>query len=129
VLATALGARIIEKHVSLEKNRPGFDNEMAASIEEFEQYVKDLRNAVQTLGSNEKVLSLDEISQIPKLRRSAHAARSLKAGESLSWDMIEFKRPGNGISISAVSAWIGVELVRSIPKGRLICEADFRVVS
>lgn len=125
IMATALGAKVIEKHVSIDKSRPGFDNEMAMSFGEFEDFVSKIRMAAIMLGPQNKVVSFEEQAQSVKLRRSAHASRDIDANEPLSREMVEFKRPGGGIDVNTIDKWIGVKLVRSIRKGIQIGESDF----
>lgn len=128
VIATALGAKLIEKHVSIDKARAGFDNEMAMSFEEFGKFVSDVGAASELLGEEAKVLSAEEQIQSARLRRSAYARFDIAAGQLLSREMVEFKRPGGGIDMKAIDSLIGTPLVRSKPKGSRIDVFDVCVM-
>ena len=98
IAAVARGARVIEKHFTLDRTMPGPDH--AASLEpgELSRMVSSIRNVEQALGSPVKAPAASESANRPIARRSVVAARAIRRGETLSADMLASKRPGHGIS-------------------------------
>ena len=98
IAAVALGANLIEKHFTLDKNLPGPDHK--ASLEPFElkEMVRTIRNIEKALGSGIKKPSNVEKKNIPIVRKSIVASKSIQVGEILTLDNITVKRPGTGIS-------------------------------
>ena len=95
--AVSMGAKIIEKHVTLNKNMVGPDHHCSANIKEFIQLVQDVRAAEKVLGSKEKRISYKEkkISRIA--RKSIVSKRNLYPGNKISLNDICYKRPGTGL--------------------------------
>ncbi len=98
VAAVALGATVIEKHFTLDKNAQGPDHKASLDPDELENLVKAVRNTEKLLGSDQKLPSPSESRNIEIARKSIVAARSITKGEILDADNITTKRPGNGIS-------------------------------
>ena len=98
IAAVALGACMIEKHLTLDCNLPGPDHKASLEPGPFGQMVKAIRNIEEALGSKVKAPSPSEISNKPIARRSLVASRAIKAGEVFKADNIVAKRPGTGIS-------------------------------
>jgi N-acetylneuraminate synthase len=96
--AVALGARVIEKHFTLDRQLPGPDH--AASLEpaELQQLVEGIRNVEQALGSAVKVPAPAEIGNRAVARRAIVAARPIRAGERLTLEVLAYKRPADGRS-------------------------------
>jgi N-acetylneuraminate synthase len=94
--AVALGAGIIEKHLTLDRKAEGPDH--AASLEptDFARMVKAIRRIEGAIGDGIKTPKTSEIGNIPIARKSLVAARALKAGDVLGPDDIVSKRPGSG---------------------------------
>jgi len=107
VVAASLGATLLEKHFTTNKTKIGFDNAMALSLTEMEAYVSAARRGVSLLGAYERELTPDEEEQKDKMRRSAFLKRPVAAGESLTEELIEFKRPGTGLDPSAIEPLLG----------------------
>ncbi|MDO4319650.1 MAG: N-acetylneuraminate synthase [Bacteroidales bacterium] len=98
VAAAALGARVIEKHFTLDRNMPGPDHKASLEPDELAAMVRAVRDVEQALGSGEKVVAESERPNIEVARKSIVAARDIRAGETLTPENITVKRPGNGIS-------------------------------
>lgn len=98
VAATALGARVLEKHFTLDRSLPGPDH--AASLEpaELKAMVSAVRNIEQAMGDGVKRPSPSEEKNRPIARKSLVAARAICAGEEFSPENVAIKRPGTGIS-------------------------------
>jgi N-acetylneuraminate synthase len=110
--AVALGAGIIEKHLTLDRNAEGPDH--AASLEpaDFKRMVTAIRNIEGALGDGVKAPKDSEIKNIPVARKSIVAARPLKAGEILGPADITAKRPGSGRSPIEYWSLIGTATTR-----------------
>ena len=98
VAAVARGARIIEKHFTLDRTLPGPDHKASIEPDELAQMVQAIRHIEEALGSGEKVVADDERPNIAIARKSIVAARAIAAGEIFTEENITVKRPGNGIS-------------------------------
>jgi len=97
IVSVALGADVIEKHFTLDRNMEGPDHTLSADPEEFKEIVDNIRLVEKMLGGGEKIPMPSERDVIIEARRSVVAKRSIKKGECLSLDNLSFKRPGKGI--------------------------------
>ena len=98
IAAVALGASVIEKHLTLDRTLPGPDHQASLEPDEFKAMVVAIRNIEKALGSAVKRPSASESKNKPIARRSLIAAIPIKAGEQFTADNIVAKRPGTGIS-------------------------------
>lgn len=98
VAAVALGAVVIEKHFTLDKEMEGPDHKASLDPLELKAMVKAIRNIEKALGSSQKTASSSEKKNIEVIRKSIVASREIKAGEIFSEENLTVKRPGNGIS-------------------------------
>lgn len=98
VAAVALGARVIEKHVTVDKALPGPDQHASMEPVEFALLVKTIREIELVLGSDEKVVSSSERMNIPIARRGLYAARDIAEGTVLAPEDIIALRPEAQIS-------------------------------
>lgn len=98
VAAVAMGAEVIEKHFTLDRNLPGPDHKASLEPDELMAMVNAIRNIEQALGDGRKHVSDSERANIEIARKSIVAARAIKAGELFTEENITVKRPGNGIS-------------------------------
>lgn len=120
LVALSLGAQVFEKHISVDKSKPGFDNHMAQSPEGFAEYVRVLREASYSLNSIEMRPSAEEAAQALKMRRSAHALVDLEAGRQITINDFEFKRPGGGVSYRHFKDLIGGKTKEHISIGQIL---------
>jgi len=128
VAAVTLGAQVVEKHMTFDKSKPGMDNAMAQSAEEFLNFASVVRATYASKISTERSLTLGELEQSKQMRRSAHAAVDIEPGERLTWEMISFVRPGTGIQSNQIAPHIGARVSTAILAGELIeasCLGDF----
>jgi N,N'-diacetyllegionaminate synthase len=98
VAAVALGACMIEKHLTLDCNLPGPDHKASLEPGPFRDMVAAIRNIEQALGSPVKSPSPSELRNKSIARRSLVAATAIRAGETFTADNVVAKRPGTGIS-------------------------------
>ena len=116
IAAVALGACLIEKHFTLDRNLPGPDH--AASLEpaELKAMVTAIRNIEKAIcGSGIKQPSESEMKNISIARKSIHSAFPLKAGKILQYEDLIALRPGNGISPMEFDNIIGSTLLKDVP--------------
>jgi N,N'-diacetyllegionaminate synthase len=107
IVSIALGAKVIEKHFTLDKKLPGPDQSTSADPEEFSRLVKKIRDAESILGSSLKEPSDIEMENAYGMRRSIVAKCDIDAGDLITEDMLTFKRPSNGLSPSYMNKIIG----------------------
>lgn len=98
VAAVALGATIIEKHFTLDRNLPGPDHKASLEPDELKAMVAAIRNIEQALGDGIKRPSVSEAKNKPITRKSLVAGCSIRAGEVFSETNLAIKRPGTGLS-------------------------------
>jgi len=120
VAAAALGASVIEKHFTLDKNMEGPDHKASLEPDELAAMIKSIRNIEQALGNENKSVSESESANISIARKSIVAKRSIKKGELLSEENITVKRPGNGISPMKWYDVIGTKAVKDFYEDELI---------
>ncbi|MCE5181754.1 MAG: N-acetylneuraminate synthase [Anaerolineaceae bacterium] len=98
IAAVALGASVIEKHFTLDRNLPGPDHKASLEPEDLKAMVAAIRNIEIALGDGIKRLTPSEARNKPVVRKSLVASQTIKAGEVFSAQNITAKRPGTGIS-------------------------------
>ncbi len=98
VAATVLGATVIEKHFTLDKNLPGPDQKASLDPAEFKAMVQAVRHVEAAIGDGRKHVTASEAPNKPIARKSIVAARAIHAGEVFTADNLTTKRPGDGIS-------------------------------
>ncbi len=119
-MATLLGARIIEKHFTHDKNLKGNDHYHAMDKDDLKFFKNNLNYIFSSLGSFEKhSLSSEKISRI-NARRSIVALRNIEVGEIIFMDDLTFKRPGNGISPKFISEVAGKKAIKKIKKDQIL---------
>lgn len=108
VMAAALGACVIEKHLTLDKKMSGPDHEASSNPQEFVEMVKGVRVAEKILGSAEKAPTKSELQYIPTVRKSLVATKPIKKGERFTAENLAIKRPGTGLAPKYYFKIIGV---------------------
>ncbi len=98
VAAVALGATVIEKHLTLDRNLPGPDHKASLEPDEFAAMVRSIRNIEQSMGDGIKRPSSSEAKNKPIARKSLVAAKPIRAGDQFTAENITAKRPASGIS-------------------------------
>ena len=111
VAAAALGAKVIEKHFTLDKNMDGPDHNASLEPEELKQMVTSVRRVEEALGTGQKYPTASEQANIVAARKSIVATKAIKKGELLTEENMTIKRPGSGVS--PMDYW---ELLGSVAK-------------
>jgi sialic acid synthase SpsE len=123
IAAVALGAPIIEKHFTLDAKRIGMDNQMAMEPDAFQSMIRSCNLAWQSLGGFQRVVSDDEIVQRANMRRSIVSKRSIRVGEVIGEQDLDFKRPGDGYSPAEISDLVGKKATQDIEFDEVIYPA------
>ncbi|MBR5824714.1 MAG: N-acetylneuraminate synthase [Paludibacteraceae bacterium] len=113
IAAVALGATVVEKHFTLDKNMEGPDHKASLEPDELKAMVSAIRNIEQALGSGHKTISESERKNIEIARKSIVAACPIKAGELLTEENLTVKRPGNGINPMRWNEVVGTRAVQN----------------
>lgn len=113
IAAVALGATVIEKHFTLDKNMEGPDHKASLEPDELKAMVNAIRNIEQALGSGHKTISESERKNIEIARKSIVAARPIEAGELLTEENLTVKRPGNGINPMRWNEVVGTRAIQN----------------
>jgi N,N'-diacetyllegionaminate synthase len=120
IAAVALGATVIEKHFTLDRNLPGPDHQASLEPHELKAMVAGIRNIERAMGDGIKRPSTSELRNKPIARKSIVARRNIKAGELFSEDNLATKRPGTGISPMRWDEVIGRTAHRAFATDELI---------
>jgi N-acetylneuraminate synthase/N,N'-diacetyllegionaminate synthase len=115
--AVALGACMIEKHLTLDKSLPGPDHQASMTPDEFAAMMRDIRAVEAALGDGRKRPTSDELQTAAVVRKSLVAAVNIRAGQTLDADMIAIMRPGTGLPPADYDTLIGRTARRDIPAG------------
>jgi N,N'-diacetyllegionaminate synthase len=121
IAAVALGATIIEKHFTLDRNLPGPDHKASLEPDELKAMIKAIRNIEMAVSGNGiKEPSKSELKNIVVARKSIMAAKHIKKGELLTGENMTVKRPGTGISPMLWDEIIGKIAVKDFEPDDLI---------
>lgn len=120
VAAVGRGAKVIEKHFTLDRTLPGPDHKASLEPAELAELVAAIRRTERVLGSGRKCVADAERANMTVARKSIVAARDIAKGEILSEQNITVKRPGNGISPMLWDAVLGKKAKRAFGTDELI---------
>lgn len=120
VAAVALGATIIEKHFTLDRNMEGPDHKASLEPNELKAMVESIRRIEKALGNGDKTPSKSEKKNITIARKSIVAKKNIRIGEILTEENLTVKRPGNGISPMEWNKVVGTKAVRDFQEDELI---------
>lgn len=126
VAAVALGAAVIEKHLTMDKSRIGMDNGMATEPPGFSALVSKCRDIQIAMGSKERVLIQEELDQRSNMRRSIISIRDISAGEKIRESDLGAKRPGTGIPPDRINEVVGKIAQKDIQADTLILPEDIQ---
>lgn len=112
IAAVAMGAKVIEKHFTLDKTLDGPDHKASLEPKELKQMIDAIRNIEVALGTGIKEPSQSEIKNKSIARKSVVAKTDIKAGDILTMDNLAIKRPGEGISPMNIEMLIGSRAIK-----------------
>lgn len=122
VAAVALGAALLEKHITLDRTMPGPDHAASSDPEQFAAYLSAVRTTEAALGDGVKRPRPSEEENRVHARRGLHAARALRTGDALNAADVVALRPATGLSPG--TALDGLRVVRDVPAGAPLRAAD-----
>jgi N,N'-diacetyllegionaminate synthase len=120
IAAVALGAEVIEKHLTLDRSLPGPDHAASLEPSELQQMVVAIRHVEAALGTGIKAPAPCELPNLLVARKSVVAARLLPAGHQLRIGDLDIKRPGNGLAPKLLPELIGRTLRAGLAKDEII---------
>ncbi|MCG9894827.1 MAG: N-acetylneuraminate synthase [Fimbriimonadaceae bacterium] len=115
--AVALGARVIEKHFTLDRSLPGPDHQASLEPDEIAAMVASVRVVESAMGTGRKVPAASEAGTASVARRSVVAARDLTAGSPLTEEDLAIRRPGTGLPPKMLSGLLGRTLRTPVAEG------------
>ena len=120
IAAVAMGAKIIEKHFTMDRNMEGPDHAASLEPHELKQMVSSIRNIENALGEGQKRPTKSEKSNIDVIRKSIVAKTNIKAGEMFTENNLCVKRPGTGISPMRWDELVDSKAIKDFKAGKLI---------
>ena len=120
VLAVAKGAKIIERHYTLDQCMEGFEHKMSLNPFELKEMIKDIRSISEIFGNKEKNVTRTELITRNKYHVSMISKVEIKADQILKEQMVEYKNPGTGIPYKDSGKIIGKYAKSNIPKDTLL---------
>lgn len=125
VAAVSLGARIIEKHFTVDRSLEGNDHKVSLLPEEFAEMVSNIREVEEAMGKEvEREISQGEMINRENLAKSLVINRELKKGETITREMIEVKSPGQGVQPYRKKDLVGLTAKRDFKPGDFFFESD-----
>jgi len=119
IIATAMGATVIEKHFTIDKNLPGPDHKASLEPDELKNMVKEIRNTEKILGGFEKKPTKSEKKLMKYVRKSIVAKQDIEKGSIIDESMVVIKRPGTGLNPSNIVKIIGKKAKQDIAKDEI----------
>lgn len=117
IAAVALGARVLEKHLTLDARLVGPDHRASLDIEGFRDLMLSIRSVEKALGTGVKSPSLREVQNAKLVRRGLYAARNLYPGHLVTEGDIAILRPENGVSPSRYWEFVGQQVASPVSQG------------
>ncbi|GAW96956.1 MULTISPECIES: N-acetylneuraminate synthase family protein [Colwellia] len=126
IASIALGATVIEKHLTIDTSLEGTDHKVSLLPSELKEMVKQIRQVEEGLGSDEKPreITQGELLNRENLAKSLVAVRDVNLGEIITRDMVEIKSPGQGLQPNRLNDLIGKKADRNIPRGGFFYMSD-----
>jgi sialic acid synthase SpsE len=118
--SVALGACVVERHITLDRNLMGFDHKLSLNPDEFAGLVRDIRAIEAAMADWGKSVTEVEMITLRKYHVSMVSARPIPAGAELTPDVVTYKNPGTGIPPKHASRLLGRRAVRDVPADVLL---------
>jgi len=120
IMAVSLGAKIIEKHITLDRLMQGPDHFASLEPTELKNMITAIRNIEIAFGINRKIITKDEKNNILFMRRSLHLRKDVKIGDIISKDLIKITRPFDGIEPWFLDKVLGKKIKNDLNKNQPI---------
>jgi len=114
--AVSLGAKIIEKHFTLDRKMPGPDQELSSDPKEFSDLIQKIRKIEKSFGKIREGPTKSEEKFKQLMRKSVASVKDIPSGTKITNSMLKGVRPGTGISIDKKSTLVGLTIKKSIKK-------------
>jgi N-acetylneuraminate synthase len=124
LMAVSLGAKLIEKHFTLDRKMPGPDHFASVEPEELKQIVNGIRNIEKAFGDGTKIITEEEKTNKKHMRRSIHLNKDLSKGSKLKITDLKFSRPYEGIELWKYEKVINKELLKDKKEGDPLTKGD-----
>jgi N-acetylneuraminate synthase/N,N'-diacetyllegionaminate synthase len=124
VAAVVSGARVIEKHITLDRNMKGPDHNFSIEPDELKQMVQNIRDVEKAMGTGVKEISKKEKEMYEKGRRSIIAAQDISKDTKITRSMLIVKRPGYGIKPKFIDIVVGKKAKKDISEDQWITWED-----
>jgi len=125
--AVALGATIIERHITLDRNMEGPDHSASLESNDFKLLVKGIREIEKAMGSDkDRVITQGELINRENLSKSIYANININKNDIFKKDMFVFKSPGQGLQPSELNNILGKKAMNSIAKGNPVFKSDYQ---
>ena len=121
IAAVAMGATVLEKHFTLDRNLPGPDHKASLEPDELKAMVQAIRSIEKASGTGIKKPSPSELKNKPVARKSIVAARSILKGEAFCVENLTIKRPGTGISPMRWDEILKMKASKDFYRDEIIC--------
>ncbi|MBN1231306.1 MAG: N-acetylneuraminate synthase family protein [Anaerolineales bacterium] len=126
--AVAKGARVIEKHITLDRRMEGNDHKVSLLPDEFQAMVNGIRQVEEALGTKERRVSQGEMMNRVTLAKSLVTKQAIKAGEIIREEMLDVKSPGRGLQPNRKQDLIGLKAIRDMKPGDVFYPSDLEGV-
>ena len=122
--SVSLGARVIEKHFTIDKKMKGWDQHMSIDSDDLKFLSKGVRRVFTALGVP-NIFTVEPQERADAFRRSVVARVSIKNGQTITKEMLDVKRPGTGLPPEKLSSIVGKKAKRDISEDELIQQTDY----
>ena len=123
-IAVAVGANLIEKHFTLDKDLPGPDHKLSIEPGELKQMIREIRMVEAALGDGRKKPTINESEAMRTVRRSIAASKPIRNGDTIAIDSLKIVRPGNGLDPRMIDEVVGKTAKRGISKDEVLRRDD-----
>ena len=123
--AVSLGACVLEKHFTLDKNMKGPDQKLSTDPKKFTELIKDVKRIKKSLGTPRYMVNKSETNFRQNMRKSIAAKTHLKRGVKITPSMLNLIRPGTGISPKFLNNLSGMTIKKDVKAGHLLSWTDF----
>ena len=120
ILAVASGARVIEKHFTINKNLKGPDHKISMNYVELKKMIEKIRKTEKIMGKYSKEIHKSEMNTLEVTKKVFTAKKDIKAGKYLSLNMLNFKSGGKGFSFKEIKLYLGKKIKKHIKKNTVI---------
>lgn len=120
IAAVTLGANLVEKTITLDRTHRSVEHIMSLEPPEMREFVQLMRDLPIIYGSSRRTMSEEERSKTMFMRRSIFAGKDIAAGQVVSEEMVDYRRPGHGIPPSQVGQVLGRKACRAVSRGQMI---------